>query len=230
MDVAGQLKEITAALGVPFIFKSSYDKANRSSGTSFRGPGMDKGLEILAKVKRELGVPVLTDVHREDEIARRGRGRRRAADAGLPVPPDRLHPRRRAERQAGQHQEGPVPRAARHEERDRQGARRGARGGPARKTASWPASAARASATTTSSPTCAAGDHARDRRAGRLRRDPLGAAARRPGHVVGRPARVRAGAGARGGRGRRRRRLHGNASRIRPRRSPTGRTRCRSST
>ena len=69
IDVAGQLKEITRALGVPFIFKSSYDKANRSSGTSFRGPGMDKGLEILAKVKRELAVPVLTDVHRDEEIA-----------------------------------------------------------------------------------------------------------------------------------------------------------------
>jgi 2-dehydro-3-deoxyphosphooctonate aldolase (KDO 8-P synthase) len=69
MDTAGTLKEITAALGIPFIFKSSYDKANRSSGTSFRGPGMDKGLEILAKVKRELGVPVLTDVHSEDHIA-----------------------------------------------------------------------------------------------------------------------------------------------------------------
>jgi len=69
MDVAGKLKEIAGAIGVPFIFKSSYDKANRSSGTSFRGPGLDKGLEILAKVKRELGVPILTDVHREDEIA-----------------------------------------------------------------------------------------------------------------------------------------------------------------
>jgi 2-dehydro-3-deoxyphosphooctonate aldolase (KDO 8-P synthase) len=69
MDTAGTLKEITAALGIPFIFKSSYDKANRSSGTSFRGPGMDKGLEILAKVKRELGVPVLTDVHSQDHIA-----------------------------------------------------------------------------------------------------------------------------------------------------------------
>ena len=69
MDVAGRLKEITASLGIPFIFKSSYDKANRSSGTSFRGPGMDKGLEILAKVKRELQVSVLTDVHNEDEIA-----------------------------------------------------------------------------------------------------------------------------------------------------------------
>jgi 2-dehydro-3-deoxyphosphooctonate aldolase (KDO 8-P synthase) len=70
MDVAGALKEMTAALGIPFIFKSSYDKANRSSGTSFRGPGMDKGLEILAKVKKELKVPVLTDVHAEDEVAR----------------------------------------------------------------------------------------------------------------------------------------------------------------
>ncbi len=68
MDTAGTLKEITASLGVPFIFKSSFDKANRSSGTSFRGPGREKGLEILAKVKRELGLPVLTDVHTEDDI------------------------------------------------------------------------------------------------------------------------------------------------------------------
>lgn len=69
MDTAGTLKEITASLGIPFIFKSSYDKANRSSGTSFRGPGMEKGLEILAKVKRELMLPILTDVHSEAEIA-----------------------------------------------------------------------------------------------------------------------------------------------------------------
>src|SRR5688500_20348871 len=68
MDVAGRLKEITSALGIPFIFKSSYDKANRSSGSSFRGPGMDKGLEILAKVRQQLGVPVLTDVHSEAEV------------------------------------------------------------------------------------------------------------------------------------------------------------------
>jgi 2-dehydro-3-deoxyphosphooctonate aldolase (KDO 8-P synthase) len=70
MDVAGQLKEITGSLGIPFIFKSSYDKANRSSGASFRGPGMEKGLEILGKVKRELQVPVLTDVHTEAEVPR----------------------------------------------------------------------------------------------------------------------------------------------------------------
>ena len=69
MDTAGMLKEITASLGIPFIFKSSYDKANRSSGTSFRGPGMEQGLEILARVRRELGVPVLTDVHSEAHIA-----------------------------------------------------------------------------------------------------------------------------------------------------------------
>ena len=69
MDVAGQLKEMTSELGIPFIFKSSYDKANRSSGTSYRGPGMDEGLRILAKVKKELRVPVLTDVHNEDEVA-----------------------------------------------------------------------------------------------------------------------------------------------------------------
>ena len=69
MDTAGTLKEITAALGIPFIFKSSYDKANRSSGTTFRGPGMEKGLEILAKVRRELQLPILTDVHSESEIA-----------------------------------------------------------------------------------------------------------------------------------------------------------------
>jgi 2-dehydro-3-deoxyphosphooctonate aldolase (KDO 8-P synthase) len=68
IDVAGTLKEITSALGIPFIYKSSFDKANRSSGTSFRGPGREKGLEILADVKRTIGVPVLTDVHTEEEI------------------------------------------------------------------------------------------------------------------------------------------------------------------
>ena len=68
MDTAGTLKEITSALGIPFIFKSSFDKANRSSGRTFRGPGMDAGLAILAKVKAELGVPVLTDVHSEAQI------------------------------------------------------------------------------------------------------------------------------------------------------------------
>jgi 2-dehydro-3-deoxyphosphooctonate aldolase (KDO 8-P synthase) len=68
METAGRLKEITTRLGIPFIFKSSYDKANRSSGTTFRGPGLARGLEILAGVRKELGVPILTDVHSEAEI------------------------------------------------------------------------------------------------------------------------------------------------------------------
>ncbi len=69
LDTAGRLKEIAAAVGVPFIYKSSYDKANRSSGKSFRGLGMDTGLQILAEVRKQIGVPVLTDVHAEGEIA-----------------------------------------------------------------------------------------------------------------------------------------------------------------
>ncbi|MES2857884.1 MAG: 3-deoxy-8-phosphooctulonate synthase [Pseudomonadota bacterium] len=72
LDVAGKLKEITGALGINFIFKSSFDKANRTSHTSFRGPGMEEGLRVLAEVKRQLGVPVLTDVHEYtpmDEVA-----------------------------------------------------------------------------------------------------------------------------------------------------------------
>lgn len=72
MDTAGTLREITQSLGIPFIFKSSFDKANRSSGDTFRGPGIDKGLEILAKVKRELSLPILTDIHSEDQIAKVG--------------------------------------------------------------------------------------------------------------------------------------------------------------
>ncbi|VVE06561.1 2-dehydro-3-deoxyphosphooctonate aldolase [Pandoraea eparura] len=69
IDVAGQLKEITGALGIPFIYKSSFDKANRSSGKSFRGPGREAGLKILEEVRRQLGVPVLTDVHTEEDVA-----------------------------------------------------------------------------------------------------------------------------------------------------------------
>ncbi|MYM84398.1 3-deoxy-8-phosphooctulonate synthase [Duganella sp. FT50W] len=67
-DTAGALKEMTTELGIPFIFKASFDKANRSSGTSYRGPGREQGLQILADVKRELQVPVLTDVHSIDDI------------------------------------------------------------------------------------------------------------------------------------------------------------------
>ena len=68
LDIAGTLKEITDALGIPFIFKSSFDKANRSSHESFRGPGVDEGLKILAKVKQQIGVPVLTDVHEDTDL------------------------------------------------------------------------------------------------------------------------------------------------------------------
>ncbi len=69
LDIAGTLKEITGSLGIPFIYKSSFDKANRTSGNSFRGLGTEKGLAILAKVRKEIGVPVLTDVHDISEIA-----------------------------------------------------------------------------------------------------------------------------------------------------------------
>ena len=68
LDTAGHLKEICSSVGVPFIYKSSYDKANRSSGKSFRGLGMDEGLKILGEVKKQIGVPVLTDVHEADEV------------------------------------------------------------------------------------------------------------------------------------------------------------------
>ena len=69
IDVAGQMKEVCARLGVPYIFKASYDKANRSSGKSARGPGLEGGLHILSEVRRQIGVPVLTDVHSEADIA-----------------------------------------------------------------------------------------------------------------------------------------------------------------
>ncbi len=69
LDIAGTMKETTDRLGIPYIFKASFDKANRSSGKSFRGPGRDGGLEILAKVRHQIGVPVLTDVHGIDDIA-----------------------------------------------------------------------------------------------------------------------------------------------------------------
>ena len=68
MDTAGQLKELCAAVGVPFIYKSSFDKANRSSGKSFRGVGMDEGLQILADVRTQIGVPVLTDIHDIEQV------------------------------------------------------------------------------------------------------------------------------------------------------------------
>ena len=67
-DIAGELKEITSALKIPFVFKASYDKANRSSRASFRGPGIEQGLKVLADVRRQHGVPVLTDVHEDTPL------------------------------------------------------------------------------------------------------------------------------------------------------------------
>lgn len=69
LDVAGALKEICAGLGMPFVFKSSYDKANRTSGQSFRGPGLEAGLRVLSEVRQQIGVPVLTDVHGVEEVS-----------------------------------------------------------------------------------------------------------------------------------------------------------------
>jgi len=69
LDIAGTLKEIAGALGVPFVFKASYDKANRSSRSSFRGPGIEQGLKVLSEVRRQCGVPVLTDVHEDTPLA-----------------------------------------------------------------------------------------------------------------------------------------------------------------
>ncbi len=69
LDIAGRMQEITRALGIPYVFKASYDKANRSSKASFRGPGIEEGLRILSEVKRQLGLPVLTDVHEDTPMA-----------------------------------------------------------------------------------------------------------------------------------------------------------------
>ncbi len=101
LDVAGHLKEVTGKLGIPYIFKGSFDKANRTSGSSYRGPGMEEGLRILAKVQKQIGVPVITDVHEDTDIeavakvvdviqtpaflCRQTNFIRRAAKAGKPV-------------------------------------------------------------------------------------------------------------------------------------------------
>ena len=69
LDIAAQIKQIAAEAGIPFIFKSSFDKANRSSLTSYRGPGLNKGLEILAKIKSDLDLPLVTDIHTQEQAA-----------------------------------------------------------------------------------------------------------------------------------------------------------------
>ena len=141
LDVAGQLKEACTALGVPLIYKGSFDKANRSSAAASAAWGIDAGLKILAEVRRQLQLPIPTDVHEASQVAEVASVVDVLQTPAFSVPPDRFHPRGGAVRQAGQHQEGPVPGALGHEERHRQGARRGARK-VSPKTASWPASAA----------------------------------------------------------------------------------------
>ena len=73
MDTAGRIAQIATSLGMPYVFKSSFDKANRTSIASFRGPGLEKGLAVLAKIKQQIGVPVLTDVHSEEQATEAGR-------------------------------------------------------------------------------------------------------------------------------------------------------------
>ena len=106
--VAARVKAVTAELGIPFVFKASYDKANRSSLGSYRGPGLERGLEILASVRERHRVPILTDVHEVAQVEAAASGRRRAADPGVPVPPDRPRGRGRGHREDRERQEGPV--------------------------------------------------------------------------------------------------------------------------
>ena len=228
IDVAGQLKEITAALGMPFIFKSSYDKANRSSGTSFRGPGIDKGLEILAKVKQELGVPVH---HRR---ARRGRDRRRRPRSSTCC-------RRRPSSAARPTSSAPWRRAA-----SRSTSRRASSSRPhdMKNVIDKARAAAREKGLSEDSfMACERGasfgynNLVSDMRWLAIMREtgaPVVFDATHSVQLPGgqgtslrRPARVRAGAGARRGRGRRRRRLHGDASRPGEGALATARTRCR---
>ena len=101
LRTAERLRAIAERHGLLFVFKSSFDKANRTSGSSYRGPGMEEGLRILEKVRAEVGVPVLTDVHERDQVAPVADVVDVLQDAGLSRPPDRLHPRGRGGGPAG---------------------------------------------------------------------------------------------------------------------------------
>ncbi len=173
LDIAGQMKEICGELGIPYIFKASYDKANRSSGKSFRGHGMDAGLRMLEAVKKQLGLPVLTDVHTIEEIPVVAS----VVDvlqtpAFLCRQTDFIHAVA-ASGKPSEHQEGPVPRTGRHEERRRQGQggewrRRHHHGVRARRVLRLQQPRLRHAF---------AGDHARHRLSGGVRCHALGAAA-----------------------------------------------------
>lgn len=106
--IGREIKKICERLGVQYIFKASYDKANRSSFNSFRGPGLDKGLEILASIKKELQVPVLSDVHDVTQLEKSIQGPGHDPNPGIPLPPDRPCLRRSQDRRTGQCEEGPV--------------------------------------------------------------------------------------------------------------------------
>ena len=94
-DMAAALKDITARLGIGFVYKTSFDKANRTSAASARGIGLDKALSIFAELREKLGVPVLTDVHEPEQCAADRRSGRYFANPGVPVPADRSAGRRR---------------------------------------------------------------------------------------------------------------------------------------
>jgi 2-dehydro-3-deoxyphosphooctonate aldolase (KDO 8-P synthase) len=114
LKLARNIAKVAEAKGVPLIFKASFDKANRTSIDSPRGPGMKDGLEVLAAVRREVGVPVVTDIHEPSQAGPVAEVVDLLADPGVPVPSDRPARRRRAHGQAGEREEGPVPRAGRH--------------------------------------------------------------------------------------------------------------------
>ena len=108
LEVARFLRDLTRSLGIPFIFKSSYDKANRSSLHSYRGPGLEKGLKILARVKREFEIPVLSDVHRFEEVAAAAAVLDVLQIPGLSLPADGFCPRGRRHGEGGQREKGAV--------------------------------------------------------------------------------------------------------------------------
>ena len=88
LELGRRIAAVARKARVPYIFKASFDKANRTSASSYRGPGLDEGLAILGRIRKELGVPVLTDIHEASQAERGGRGRRRAADSCVPVAAD----------------------------------------------------------------------------------------------------------------------------------------------
>ena len=113
-DMAAALKDITARLGIGFVYKTSFDKANRTSAASARGLGLDNALSIFAELREKLGLPVLTDVHEPEQCAARRRGGRYSANPGVSLPANRLVGRGGENRAGRQRQEGAVPGAVGH--------------------------------------------------------------------------------------------------------------------